>query len=128
MTADVSKAFAFVRQLLANLPGKDVDLPAFPDVVRRLQMTHADPQFAAIVEDWQPKLGQSILNGWGLPGGDPSQLEPLPRLLSAAKLRHRLANEPCFRAAPPGAETVLAAVSFGSTNFIDLLPASQQDI
>ncbi len=277
MTAEVSGAFAFVRQLVTNLPGKDVDLPSFPDVVRRLQvaladprssvkdlvaiiesepvlsarllqmansaamnavgnsattikaavsrlgfnlvrltaMTHAmrqlerltelapiredlgriwrasnevaaisaviarraigrqadeamlagllhaiggiyiltqtqkadpalraDPQFRAVVSDWQPRLGKSILDGWSLPerigeavarqddlpGTDPQQLEPLARLLSAAKLRHRLSTEPAFRAERPGAEAVLAAVTFNGSTFLDLVAASQQDI
>ncbi len=277
MTAEVSGAFAFVRQLVANLPGKDVDLPAFPDVVRRLQvaladprsdvkdlvkiiesepvlsarllqmansaamnaagnsattikaavsrlgfnlvrltaMTHAmrqmerlaelapirdelgriwrasnavaaicavvarravgrqpdeamlagllhaiggiyiltqaqkvdpavraDPQFQAVVSDWQPRLGRSILDGWSLPerigaavacqddlpGTDPQQLEPLARLLSAAKLRHRLATESSFRAARPGAESVLAVVNFNGNTFLDLVASSHQDI
>jgi HD-like signal output (HDOD) protein len=277
MGEGVSKAFEFVRQLVANLPGRDVDLPAFPDVVRRLQvaladpntsakdlvaiiesepvlsarllqmansaamnaagnstttikgavsrlgfnlvrltaMTHAmrqmerlaelapiraelgaiwrssnevaaicyvvarrafgrqpdeamlagllhgigglyilthtqkaapelraDPEFRAVVGDWQPRLGKAILDAWGLPsqiGAAVAEqdelvsvgaqgLEPLSRLLSAAKLRHRLANEPDLRAHLPGADEILRAVTVGSASFLDHVAAGHQDI
>jgi HD-like signal output (HDOD) protein len=275
--AEVSRAFDFVRQLVANLPGRDVDLPAFPDVVRRLQaaladprtsakdlvgiiesepvlsarllqmansaamnaagnsatsikaavsrlgfnlvrltaMTHAmrqmerlealqpirrelgriwrasneiaaicyvvsrrafgrqpdeamlagllhgigglyilthtqqadpalrdDPEFQAIVHDWQPRLGKAILDTWGLPDRigaavamqdellctDPRELEPLSRLLSAAKLRHRLGSDPELRRQVPAADDLMRAVSLGAGSFLDLVAAGQQDI
>jgi HD-like signal output (HDOD) protein len=275
--AEISRAFDFVRQLVANLPGRDVDLPAFPDVVRRLQaaladprtsakdlvgiiesepvlsarllqmansaalnaagnsatsikaavsrlgfnlvrltaMTHAmrqmerlealqpirrelgriwrasneiaaicyvvsrrafgrqpdeamlagllhgigglyilthtqqsdpalreDPEFQAIVQDWQPRLGKAILDTWGLPerigaavasqddllGTDPRELEPLSRLLSAAKLRHRLASDPELRRQVPAADELMRSVSLGAGSFLDLVAASHQDI
>lgn len=277
MSANVSKAFDFVRQLVANLPGKDVDLPAFPDVVRRLQvaladprtsardlvaiiesepvlsvrllqmansaamnaagnsatsikaavsrlgfnlvrltaMTHAmrqmerietlrpirqelgqiwrasnevaaicyvvarrafgrqpdeamlaglmhgigglyilthtqksdptlreDPEFQGIMRDWQPRLGKAILDGWGLPerighavasqdellSTGPQNLEPLARLLSAAKLRHRLGTEPELRQQMPAADDLMRSVSLGAGSFLDLVASSHQDI
>jgi HD-like signal output (HDOD) protein len=277
MTSSVSKAFEFVRQLVASLPGRDVDLPAFPDVVRRLQvaladpntsakdlvsiiesepvlsarllqmansaamnaagnpatsiksaisrlgfnlvrltaMTHAmrqmerhealqpiraelgqiwrasnevaaicyvvakrafgrqpdeamlagllhgigalyiishtqkadpalraDPEFQAIVRDWQPRLGKAILDAWGLPerigqavasqdellATGPQGLEPLARLLSAAKFRHRLGNEPELRRQVPQADDVMRAVTLGNGTFLDLLTSGHQDI
>jgi HD-like signal output (HDOD) protein len=277
MGETVSKAFDFVRRLVANLPGKDVDLPAFPDVVRRLQvaltdprtsvrdlvaiiesepvlsarllqmansaamnaagnsatsikaavsrlgfnlvrltaMTHAmrqmerleelkpirrelgdiwrasnevaaicyvvarrafgrqpdeamlagllhgigglyilthtqkedpalraDPEFQAVVRDWQPRLGKAILDAWGLPdrigqavasqdeilSAGPQNLEPLARLLAAAKLRHRLGTEPELRRQTPGADELMRSVTLGSGTFLDLVAASQQDI
>ena len=277
MSESVSKAFEFVRQLVANLPGKDVDLPSFPDVVRRLQvaladprtsardlvaiiesepvlsarllqmansaamnaagnsatsiklavsrlgfnlvrltaMTHAmrqmerveslqpirrelgeiwrasnevaaicyvvakrafgrqpdeamlagllhgigalyilthtqkadpalraDPEFQAIVRDWQPRLGKAILDAWGLPehigqavasqdeilSSAPQNLEPLARLLSAAKLRHRLASEPEFRKQTPGADDLMRSVTLGAGSFLDLVASGHQDI
>jgi len=273
----VSKTFDFVRQLVANLPGKDVDLPAFPDIVRRLQvaladpntsakdlvaiiesepvlsarllqmansaamnaagnpassikaavsrlgfnlvrltaMSHAmrqmerlrelqpiraelgsiwrasnevaaicyvvarrafgrhpdeamlagllhgigglyilthtqkadpalreDPDFHAVLADWQPRLGKAILDAWGLPerigaavanqdeliNAGPQGLEPLARLLSAAKLRHRLASDPQVRVAMPEADDFLRAVTLGSGSFVDIVAASHQDI
>lgn len=277
MSGNVSGAFEFVRQLVTNLPGKDVDLPAFPDVVRRLQvaladprteakdlvtviesepvlsarllqmansaamnaagnttttikmavsrlgfnlvrltaMTHAmrqmerinelapiraelgaiwrqsnevaaicyvvakrafgrqpdeamlagllhgigglyilthtqkaepalreDPQFRSILADWQPRLGKAILDAWGLPErigaavaeqdelvtAGPDGLEPLSRLLSAAKFRHRLANEPELRAQMPDADGFLRSVSLGAGSFLDHVAAGHQDI
>ena len=277
MSGNVSRAFEFVRELVANLPGKDIDLPAFPDVVRRLQialadpdtsakdlvsiiesepvlsarllqmansaamnaagnpaisikaaisrlgfnlvrltaMTHAmrqmernealqpiraelgsiwrasnevaaicyvvarrafgrqpdeamlagllhgigaiyivshtqkadpalrgDPEFQAIVRDWQPRLGKAILDAWGLPerigqavahqdellGAGPKNLEPLARLLSAAKFRHRLGSEPALRREMPEADDLMRSVTLGERSFLDLVAAGHQDI
>lgn len=277
MGASVSKAFDFVRQLVASLPAKDVDLPAFPDVVRRLQvaladprtsakdlvgiiesepvlsarllqmansaamnaagnpatsiraaisrlgfnlvrltaMTHAmrqmermeelrpiqaelggiwrasnevaaicyvvakkafgrqpdeamlaglmhgigalyivshtqkadpslrqDPEFQAIVRDWQPRLGKAILDAWGLPArigaavaeqdellaAGPHNLEPLARLLSAAKFRHRLGSEPELRREVPQADELMRSVTLGNATFLDIVASGQQDI
>jgi HD-like signal output (HDOD) protein len=277
MSDGVSKAFDFVRQLVANLPGRDIDLPAFPDVVRRLQialadpkssakdlvaiiesepvlsarllqmansaamsaagnpatsiraaisrlgfnlvrltaMTHAmrqmernealepiraelgaiwrasnevaaicfvvarkafgrqpdeamlagllhgigglyivshtqkadpglraDPEFQAIVRDWQPRLGKAILDAWGLPerigaavanqdellGAGPQNLEPLARLLSAAKFRHRLGTEPELRRQIPQADDLMRSVTLGNGTFLDLVASGHQDI
>lgn len=277
MTADVSQAFDFVRQLVVNLPRAEVELPAFPDIVRRLQlaladprtsagdlvtiiecepvlsarllrlansaamspagnpavsikaaisrlgfnlvrltaMTHAmqqmerhddllpvreelgriwrasnemaaicyvvarrvfgrhpdeamlagllhgigglyiishaqkadpvlrtDPEFQGIVRDWQPRLGKAILDAWGLPEkiGDavahqdellnmePQKLDPLVRLVSAAKFRYRLTCEPELRTAVPRADELMRSVTFGNHTFLDLLTAGHQDI
>jgi HD-like signal output (HDOD) protein len=277
MSANVSRAFDFVRQLVASLPGRDVELPAFPDVVRRLQialadpgtsardlvaiiesepvlsarllqmansaamnaagnpatsikaavsrlgfnlvrltaMTHAmrqlerqeslrpiraelgsiwrasnevaaicyvvakrafgrqpdeamlaglmhgigalyivthtqkadpalreDPEFRAIVRDWQPRLGKAILDGWGLPerighavanqdeilGTPPQDMEPLARLLAAAKLRHRLGSDPELRRQLPQADDLMRSVSLGPGTFLDLVACGHQDI
>lgn len=273
----VSRAFEFVRQLVVNLPGKEVDLPAFPDVVRRLQvaladrdvgikdlvaiiesepvltarllqmansaamnaagnsvvsvksavsrlgfnmvrltaMTHAmrqmerldglqpirkelgdiwkasnevaaichvvarrafgrqpdeamlagllhgiggvyilthvqtvdpelraDPDFQTVLRDWQPRLGKSILDTWGLPerigqavagqdellSGASQELEPLARLVSAAKLRHRLGSDPELRRQMPGADEVMRSITLGDASFLDMVAAGQQDI
>ncbi len=277
MTSSVSRAFDFVRQLVASLPGKDIDLPSFPDVVRRLQvaladpktsvrdlvsiiesepvlsarllqmansaamnaagnpatsiksaisrlgfnlvrltaMTHAmrqmernealqpiraelgsiwrasnevaaicyvvakrafgrqpdeamlagllhgigglyivshtqkadpalraDPDFQAIVRDWQPRLGKAILDAWGLPArigeavanqdellaAGPQNLEPLARLLSAAKFRHRLGSEPDLRREVPQADDLMRSVTLGNGTFLDLVASGHQDI
>jgi HD-like signal output (HDOD) protein len=277
MSVNVSRAFDFVRQLVASLPGRDVELPSFPDVVRRLQialadpgtsardlvaiiesepvlsarllqmansaamnaagnpatsikaavsrlgfnlvrltaMTHAmrqlerqeslrpiraelgsiwrasnevaaicyvvakrafgrqpdeamlaglmhgigalyivthtqkadpalreDPEFQAIVRDWQPRLGKAILDGWGLPerignavanqdeilGTPPQDMEPLARLLAAAKLRHRLGSDPELRRQLPQADDLMRSVSLGPGTFLDLVASGHQDI
>jgi HD-like signal output (HDOD) protein len=277
MTSEVSHAFDFVRQLVTNLPRAEVDLPAFPDIVRRLQvaladprtsagdlvviiesepvltarlmrlansaamsaagnpatsikaaisrlgfnlvrltaMTHAmrqmerhedllpiredlgriwrasnemaaicyvvarrafgrqpdeamlagllhgigalyiishaqkvdpvlraDPEFQSVVRDWQPRLGKAILDAWGLPekigeavanqdellNAEPQKLDPLVRLVSAAKFRHRLASEPELRAEVPQADELMRSVTFGNSTFLDLVAAGHQDI
>ena len=70
-----------------------------------------DPAFSKTLETWQPVIGKAILEAWGLPRricdavenqdylleGGSADLEPLTRLLSAAKLRHRLEVEPELR-------------------------------
>ena len=65
MDASVGKAFDFVRQMVANLPGRDIDLPAFPDVVRRLQVALADPQTSArdlvLIIESEPVLSARLL-------------------------------------------------------------------
>jgi HD-like signal output (HDOD) protein len=277
MTANVSKAFDFVRHLVTSLPGKDVDLPSFPDVVRRLQvaiadpgssvrdlvtiiesepvlsarllqmansaamnaagnaatsiksavsrlgfnlvrltaMTYAmrqlerqeslqpiraelgaiwrasngvaaicyvvakrafgrhpdeamlaglmhaigalyilthtqhadpslrtDPEFRAVVRDWQPRLGKAILDAWGLPEQigqavasqdelletGPQNMQPLSRLLAAAKLRHRLVTEPDLRRELPQADELMRSVALGPGTFLDLVASAHQDI
>jgi HD-like signal output (HDOD) protein len=105
-------------------------------------VVRADPAFKAVMRDWQPRLGKTILDGWGLPeqigqavaaqddlrGSDPNQLEPLARLLSAAKLRHHLGQDPQLRAELPGADSLLRSVSFGPGSFLNLMATSHQDI
>lgn len=102
----------------------------------------ADPDFQAIVRDWQPRLGKAILDAWGLPerigqavarqdellGTGPQDLEPLARLLSAANFRHRLGTEPDLRRQLPQADDVMRAVTLGDRTFLDLVAAGHQDI
>lgn len=47
MTDSNSKAFAFVQGLAADLEKDDLELPAFPDVVKRLQVILVDPNASA---------------------------------------------------------------------------------
>lgn len=65
MEAGVSKAFEFVRQLVVSLPGQKIDLPAFPDVVRRLQLMLAKAEttardLAPVIES-EPVLSAHLL-------------------------------------------------------------------
>jgi len=101
-----------------------------------------DPAFATTLETWQAVIGKAILEAWGLPqricaavenqdyllGSDSADLEPLTRLLAAAKLRHRLDAEPELRQQHPDAEFLLQGVKLGKGSFTDLLAASQADI
>jgi HD-like signal output (HDOD) protein len=101
----------------------------------------ADPAFAETLETWQPVIGKAILEAWGLPqriceavenqdyllGGGSAELEPLTRLLSAAKLHHRLDAEPDLRLQHPDAEFLLGGVNLGKGSFMDLVVVSQAD-
>jgi HD-like signal output (HDOD) protein len=101
-----------------------------------------DPEFHALLDAWQPAMGKAILEAWGLPqriceavenqdyllvGGE-AELEPLTRLLSAAKLKRRLAAEPALRERLPQAEDLLAGVNLGKGSFLDLMVLGQGDI
>lgn len=101
-----------------------------------------DPEYAAMLETWQPVIGRAILEAWGLPqricnavenqdyllGGESAELEPLTRLLSAAKLHHRLDAEPELRDAHPDADDLLGGVNLGKGSFMDLMVVSRADI
>jgi HD-like signal output (HDOD) protein len=101
-----------------------------------------DPAFTATLETWQPVIGKAILEAWGLPAriceavenqdylldGGSAELEPLTRLLSAAKLSHRLEAEPELRQRHPDAEFLLQKVNLGKGTFTDLVARSQPDI
>jgi len=100
-----------------------------------------DPAFAATLETWQPVIGKAILEAWGLPqriceavenqdyllAGGSAELEPLTRLLSAAKLRHRLDLEPELHLQHPDAETLMNSVNLGKGSFMDLIVMGQTD-
>ncbi len=100
-----------------------------------------DPAFAETLETWQPVIGKAILEAWGLPqriceavenqdyllGGGSAELEPLTRLLSAAKLRHRLDLEPGLHLQHPNAETLMNSVNLGKGSFMDLIVMGQTD-
>lgn len=100
-----------------------------------------DPGFADTLETWQPVIGKAILEAWGLPqriceavenqdyllGGGSAELEPLTRLLSAAKLHHRLDAEPELHLQYPNAELLLNGVNLGKGSFMDLVVVSQAD-
>lgn len=101
-----------------------------------------DPDFAQMVDQWQPVVGKAILESWGLPSriceavenqdyllaGGSAELEPLTRLLSAAKLRHRLGAEPDLASQHPDVEGLLGTVNLGKGSFLDLVTLSQDDI
>jgi HD-like signal output (HDOD) protein len=101
-----------------------------------------DPAFAGILDSWHPVIGKAILESWGLPqriceavenqdyllAGGEAELEPLTRLLSAAKLTHRLAAEPELKDRHPEAEWLLRRVNLGKGSFAELMQTSAPEI
>lgn len=101
-----------------------------------------DPGYNEVLQSWQGPIGAAILAEWGLPerigdavanqndllGDNGDGLQPLPKLLSAAILRNRLASDPGIREVHPDADDRMRTVSFGSDNFLDLVAAAQGDI
>jgi len=101
-----------------------------------------DPDYTAVLESWQAPIGAAILSAWGLPerigdavanqndllGEEIEELQPLPKLLSAAILRNRLSSDPLVRQSYPDADERMQTVNFGEKNFLDLVAASQGDI
>ncbi len=101
-----------------------------------------DPEFAGLLEAWQPTIGRVILESWGLPericaavenqdyllAGGSAEVEPLTRLLSAAKLQYRLTAEPALRDQRPDAEELLTSVNLGKGSFMDLYAGSAEHI
>jgi HD-like signal output (HDOD) protein len=102
-----------------------------------------DPGYAEVLQSWQAQIGSTILGEWGLPEriieavaqqdellaeGHESGLQPLTKLLSAAKLRNRLASEPSLREAHPDADDRMNTVNFGNNSFLDLVAAGRGDI
>ena len=101
-----------------------------------------DPAYGDVLQGWQAQIGQAILDEWGLPeqigaavatqdhvlDDHPDNLEPLSKLLSAAKLRNRLSSDPVVREQHPDADDRMHAVNFGSSSFLDLVAAGQSDI
>jgi HD-like signal output (HDOD) protein len=101
-----------------------------------------DPSFAQTLETWQPVIGKAILEAWGLPqriceavenqdyllAGGSAELEPLTRLLSAAKLHYRLSADPEVRLENPNAEYLLHNVNLGKGTFMELVAICQPEI
>lgn len=98
--------------------------------------------FEATINSWHPTFTREILEGWQFPEAicravevqdsllatSPEELELLPRLLSAAKLRNALAIDPQMREKYPEADEVLRSVQFNGDKFVDLVAALEQDI
>jgi HD-like signal output (HDOD) protein len=102
----------------------------------------SDPGFGDLLDHWHPVIGKAILESWGLPAriceavenqdyllaGGSAELEPLTRLLSAAKLNHRLQIEPSLKEQHPEAEWLLRRVNLGKGSFAELVEATQPEI
>ncbi len=102
----------------------------------------ADSDFQEVLNGWQAQIGGAILAEWGLPerigeavaqqddllNDDGENLQPLAKLLSAAKLRNRISHEPSLRDVHPDADDRMTAVNFGDRNFLDLVASGQSDI
>lgn len=101
-----------------------------------------DPGYTDVLQSWQAPIGAAILTAWGLPerigeavanqndllGGEIEELQPLPKLLSAAILRNRPSSGPFVRQSHPDADERMQTVSFGDNSFLDLVAASRGDI
>lgn len=143
--------YAVAKQAFGRQPDEAMMAGLLHSIGRLYILMHAhhndpslrqDPAFADILETWQPIIGKAILEAWGLPqricaavenqdyllDGGSADLEPLTRLLSAAKLRHRLEVEPALREQHPDAEFLLGSVNLGKGSFMDLVAVSQADI
>ena len=146
-----SICFAVAKQAFGRQPDEAMMAGLLHSIGRLYILMHAhhtdpamrsDPAFTATLETWQPVIGQAILESWGLPqricdavgnqdyllGGESAELEPLTRLLSAAKLHHRLDSEPELRSEHPDADSLLNSVNLGKGSFMDLVTVSQSDI
>jgi HD-like signal output (HDOD) protein len=145
-----SICYAVAKQAFGRQPDEAMMAGLLHSIGRLYILLHAhqndptireDPAFADTLETWQPVIGKAILEAWGLPqriceavenqdyllGGGSAELEPLTRLLSAAKLRHRLDVEPELRLQHPDAEFLLNSVNLGKGSFMDLVAVSQAD-
>jgi HD-like signal output (HDOD) protein len=146
-----SICYAVAKQAFGRQPDEAMMAGLLHSIGRLYILLHAhqndptlrdDPAFAGILETWQPVIGKAILEAWGLPqriceavenqdyllAGGSAELEPLTRLLSAAKLRHRLEAEPELRDTHPDAESLLNSVNLGKGSFMDLVTVCQPDI
>lgn len=145
-----SICYAVGRQAFGRQPDEALMAGLLHGIGRLYILMHAhqndpslreDPDFAATLEAWQPAIGKAILEAWGLPqricaavenqdyllSGGSAELEPLTRLLSAAKLRHRLDSDPGLKQQHPDAEIALGDVNLGKGSFMDLVAASRDD-
>jgi HD-like signal output (HDOD) protein len=146
-----STCYAVAKQAFGRQPDDAMLAGLLHSIGRLYILMHAhqsnpemrsDPEFASMLEAWQPAIGKAILEAWGLPqriceavenqdyllDGGSAELEPLTRLLSAAKLRRRLTAEPELRDRRPDAEDLLASVNLGKGSFLDLVVLGQGDI
>jgi len=146
-----SICYAVAKQAFGRQPDEAMMAGLLHSIGRLYILMHAhqidptirqDPGFAYTLETWQPVIGKAILEAWGLPqriceavenqdyllDGGSADLEPLTRLLSAAKLSRRLEAEPALRVQHPDAEFLLQRVNLGKGSFMDLMAASQPDI
>ena len=145
-----SICYAVAKQAFGRQPDEAMMAGLLHSIGRLYILLHAhqndptmrdDPAFADTLETWQPVIGKAILEAWGLPqricdavenqdyllGGGSAELEPLTRLLSAAKLHYRLDAEPDLRLQYPNAGFLLEGVNLGKGTFTDLVVVSQSD-
>lgn len=143
--------YAVAKQAFGRQPDEAMMAGLLHSIGRLYILMHAhhndptmrdDPAFAETLETWQPVIGRAILEAWGLPAricdavenqdyllnGETAELEPLTRLLSAAKLRYRLGAEPQLLVQHPDAELLLNSVNLGKGSFMDMIVVSQGDI
>ena len=86
------------------------------------------PDEAMLAGGLPVRICEAVENQDYLLNGGSADLEPLTRLLSAAKLKYRLAAEPELLVRHPDAEFMLGSVNLGKGSFMDLMLSSQSDI
>jgi len=137
---------AFGRQpdeaMLAGLLHQIGRLYILTHALRNDPSLREDPDFQEVLSSWQAQIGSAILSEWGLPdrigeavaqqdellAEDADGLQPLSKLLAAAKLRNRIAQEPSLRDAHPDVDDRMTSVQFGDRSFLDLVASGQSDI
>jgi len=85
---------------------------------------------AAVLNAWQfpADVRDAVLaQDWLLDSEHPG-LTPIATLISAAKLRDQMENDPLARERHPEIDKILAAVQFGEHSFLEIIAASQGDI
>ncbi len=102
-----------------------------------------DPSWEAMVASWQPVITRAILENWGIPehiaiateqqdtffdpDADTSELTPLAKVLSAAKLYSTLENEADANVTRE-IEDILGSILLPEESFIDLVGSCQDAI
>jgi HD-like signal output (HDOD) protein len=146
-----SICYAVARQAFGRQPDEAMMAGLLHGIGRLYILMHAhqaEPElraegtFGEVLEHWHPVIGKAILEAWGLPqriteavenqdyllAGGNADLEPLTRLLAAAKLHYRLDAEPGLRVQHPAAEFALSRVKLGKGSFLELAEAATADI
>ena len=109
---------------------------------RDLAGTTENLDYAEVVNKLGAGAAGVVLNAWKFPpevrdavtdqdrllDTDHADVEPMARLLGAAKIRDRLEHDPTLHAEYPQAADVLETVEFGEHNFMDILAASHSEI
>ena len=109
---------------------------------RDLRETTENLDYPELVNKLGAGAAGVVLNAWKFPeevrdavtdqdrlfDTDNDEIEPMARLLSAAKIRDRLEHDPTLHAEHPEAGDILEDVEFGEHKFMDILAASHSEI
>lgn len=109
---------------------------------RDLRETTENLDYPELVNKLGAGAAGVVLNAWKFPeevrdavtdqdrlfDTDNDEIEPMARLLSAAKIRDRLEHDPTLHAEHPEAGDILEDVEFDEHKFMDILAASHSEI